>query len=167
MDSKTIAWIDQQRADLTTTVRRFGWSIEYVGGGSCEVAGGTCAADEGPAFAYTVGLFGLDHPELLVFDVPPGVAGLVLNGLGDRIRRGESLLPGVVVEVDGWRRRIVPEVVPNPGEIVLTANAYYHRPAEVSVPVLQLTWEDAAGRFPWDDGGPGPERQPRPGTFRA
>ena len=42
------------------------------------------------------------------------------------------------------------------------------RPSEVSVPVLQLTYDDKAGRFPWDVGyANAPELQPRPGTFQA
>jgi Domain of unknown function (DUF4262) len=35
---------------------------------------------------------------------------------------------------------------------VLGANRFYQRPAEFSVPAYQLTWADAAGRFPWDTG---------------
>lgn len=166
MDSKTRAWLDQERAALATMIRRHGWSIQYVGEGACSAPGCDCW-DVGPAFAYTVGLFGLDHPELLIFDVSERVAGLVLNGLGEWIRSGHSLLPRVPVEVEGWARRIVPEEVPNPGEIVFTANGFYRRPAEASVPVLQLTYADEEGRFPWDEGGPGPGSQPRPGTFRA
>lgn len=43
----------------------------------------------------------------------------------------------------------------------------YRRPDEVSVPVLQLTYDDEAGRFPWDEAFTHPESQPRPGTFQA
>lgn len=42
-----------------------------------------------------------------------------------------------------------------------------HRPAEHSVPVLQLSYDDIAGRFPWEDGYAAPSMQPRPGTFHA
>jgi len=58
-------------------------------------------------------------------------------------------------------------VVPNPGEIVFTANDFYARPETASVPVLQLSYDDAFGRFPWDDGFLDVDRQPRPGTFKA
>ena len=48
------------------------------------------------------------------------------------------------------------------------ANRHYQRPREASVPVLQLTWDDRNGRFPWEDGYSVPVTvQPRPGTFRA
>jgi len=39
--------------------------------------------------------------------------------------------------------------------------------ADASVPVLQLSYDDTAGRFPWEEGYATPEMQPRPGTFRA
>ena len=63
--------------------------------------------------------------------------------------------------------RIVPEEVPNPGDIVLWANDFYQRPAGHSVPVLQLTYDDSQGLFPWDEGYATPELQPRPGSFAA
>jgi len=165
MDPQTQAWFDQYDAHMTTTIRRHGWFIQYVGGDSCSRPGCPCTGDDGPPFAYTVGLFGLNHPELLIFDVAPQTAATVLNELGERIRDGESLLPGMTIEREGWDREIVIEHVPNPGEIVLTANDYYRRPPEVSVPVVQVTYCDDQGRFPWEAGCR--SDQPRPGTFRA
>lgn len=167
MDARTRAWLDQDAARLTTTVRAHGWSIEYVGGGCCSSPGCRGEDDEGPPFAYTIGIFGLNHPELLIFGVDPATALGVLNDLGERIRSGESLVPGTVVEFDDWPHRIIPEEVPNPGEIVFGANAYHQRPPGFSVPVLQLTYDDVDGRFPWEVGAIHPELQPRPGTFRA
>jgi hypothetical protein len=168
IDSRTQAWLDQVDANITAIVRRYGWYIEYVGGGCCDRPGCDGGADDdGPPFAYTVGLFGLHHPELLIFGVPPGTAVDVLNDLGERVRSGTTLLPGQLIAFDTWPHRIIPEDVPNPGEIVFTANRYYRRPDEYSVPVLQLSYDDTAGRFPWDDGYAAPDMQPRPGTFRA
>ena len=63
--------------------------------------------------------------------------------------------------------QVIPEEVPNPGEIVFEANRFYQRPNEASVPVLQLTYTDKNGRYPWDEGCLRPELQPRPGTWRA
>lgn len=161
------AWSDQEDARVAATVRRYGWFIQYVGGGSCS-APGCCSPDsDGPAFAYTVGLFGLSHPELLIFGVPPDTAAGVLNTLGSRVRDGEALLPGQLIEFEEWPHRIIPEPVPNAGEIVLGSNRYYRHPAEHSVPVLQLSYDDTEGRFPWEEGYAAPEMQPRPGTFKA
>ena len=170
LDPQQLAWLDQEDSSLSTTIRRYGWHIEYVGGGHCacpDCGGALVEDDEGPPFAYTVGLFGLGHPELLVFGLGVESTAGLLNEVGERVRRGENLVPGQLLTFDGWPHKVVTELVPNPGEIVFAANRHYCRPDEASVPVLQLTYDDTAGLFPWDDGFYDPERQPRPGTFRA
>lgn len=167
------AWLDQDDQLTVDLVRRYGWRIVYVGAhgeGGCECTPVCPDPDElpSPAFAYTVGLFGLGHPELLLFSTPAELAAVVLNRLGARVRAGENLLPRRVLEVPEWGRRLVTEQVSNPGGIVFAANSFYHRPAEASVPVLQVSYDDHHGRFPWERGydlrgG----WQPRPGTFWA
>jgi hypothetical protein len=169
MDAATLAWLDQEDAHVGAIIRRYGWFIQYVGGTElCTLPGCCCSEDEDPVpFAYTVGLFGLNHPELVIFGVPQETAGGVLNELGERIRAGEDLLPGQLITFRGWPHKIIPEELPNPGGIVFAANRFYQRPAEFSVPVLQLSYDDKAGRFPWEPGYAAPEMQPRPGTFCA
>jgi hypothetical protein len=175
MDAATLAWLDQEDAHIGTIIRRYGWFIQYVyGDPMCTEPGCSCSDQDSVPFAYTVGLFGMNHPELLIFGVSQETAGGVLNELGDRIRAGEDLLPGQLVTferwlghfrtlaaqdrprgcAESWRDRVV-------GKSVLS------RPAEVSVPVLQLTYDDKVGRFPWVPGYAAPDMQPRPGTFRA
>ncbi len=143
--------------------------IQYVGGGACNAPG--CDGDDDddrPSFAYTVGMFGMGHPEFLIFDVSPATASRVLNDLGTRVRSGENLVEGQLITSGEWPHRLVLERLPNPGEIVFTANHFYRRPPdENSVEVLQVTYDDTNGRFPWDDGYAGAGRQPRPGDFRA
>jgi len=163
----TEAWLDQQHAHIRDTIRERGWIIHYIGGGACDVPGCDCPPGEKPPFAYTTGLFGLGHPELLIIGVDPHTAAGVLNTLGDRVRSGQDLMPGELITFEEWPHRIIPEQVPNPGDIVFSANDFYQRPDEHSVPVLQLTYDDTEGRFPWDDGYAAPELQPRPGTFSA
>ncbi|HEX6196661.1 MAG TPA: DUF4262 domain-containing protein [Jiangellaceae bacterium] len=165
-DTQTQAWLDQEDTKVAQLIRRYGWFIQYVGDVPCDhpechEPGG------GPPFAYTVGLFGLGHPELLIFGAPRGTAAGVLNNLGERIRSGENLIVGQLITFTEWPHRIVTEDVPNPGEIVFAANRHYCRPPEYSVPVIQLSYDDKAGRFPWEDGYAAPEMQPRPGTFKA
>ena len=167
MNAKTQAWIDQEDADLVHKIRQHGWAIQYVGGESCSRPGCQCAPTDEPPFAYTIGLFGLAHPELLIVGAGMETSAGVLNDLGDRIRQGAALLPGQLITFEKWSHRIIPEVVPNPGKILLGANGYYQRPAEYSVPALQLSYDDTEGRFPWEDDYANPAMQPRPGTFAA
>jgi hypothetical protein len=161
------AWLDQEDARMVDTIRRHGWMIHYIGGATCCRPGCHPEPSEGPPFAYTTGLFGMGHPELLIVGVDTETAALVLNTLGHRIRRGENLMPGMIYRCEGWDHPIVPETVPNAGDILLWSNSFYSRPTEHSVPALQLTYDDDAGRFPWDPSYAAPEGQPRPGTFSA
>lgn len=165
MDARTRSWIDQHNAHITQTIRRDGWYVQYVGGEDCIRPGCACEPTDEPPFAYTVGLFGLGHPELLIFGVTPGVAVYVFRQLGDRVLEGDHLIPGQIIEF--VEHRAIVEEVPNPGDIVFTANDFYQRPDRFSVPVLQLTYDDADGRFPWEEGCQVADLQPRPGTFQA
>ena len=125
-------------------------------------------AEPPPTFAYTIGLFGMGHPELVVTGVDMQTASGLLNELGDRIRAGANFIPGELITFDGWAHRVLVEEVPNPGEILLRANDHYQRPPEASVPAYQLTYDDKWGQFPWDDRYANrPDVQPRPGTWRA
>lgn len=177
------AWLDQDDQLTVDLVRRYGWRVVYVAahGEDGDPCAPDCPCQDGPneygeiedalpapAFAYTVGLFGLGHPELLLFSTSAEVAGIVLNRLGARVLAGENLLPGRVIELSEWHRRMVTEQVPNPGGTVYAANAFYRRSAEASVPVLQLSYADDQGRFPWQgDYDHEAGWQPRPGTFWA
>lgn len=73
------AWLDQQDAKVASDIRTYGVHLVIVGSGCCGVAG--CVGDEWsrPDFAYTVGLFGLGHPELLIFGAGAHTAGGVLT----------------------------------------------------------------------------------------
>jgi len=167
MNAHLEAWLDQEDARMKTVIRRHGWAIEYIGGGCCAVPGCDGGDDDGPPFAYTVGLFGMGHPELLAFGLDPSTTSELFNAIGRGVRDDETLIPGQMLTFPEWGHRVVPEAVPNPGEIVFSANRFYQRPTDFSVPVLQLSYDDLQGRFPWEEGYSDTEMQPRPGTFRA
>ncbi len=56
-DPQTTAWLDQEDARLAQVIRARRWAVQYVWQGD--------GPDE-PAFGYTIGLFGLGHPELVL-----------------------------------------------------------------------------------------------------
>ena len=167
MDASTRAWIDQEDAWIKQVIRERGWAIIYVGGDQCSRQRCDHPPGEGPPFAYTVGMFGLGHPELLAFGLPTEAVIELFNDVGDRIRQGSALAPGFEIEFERWQHKVVPEEVPNPEDIVFEANRFYQRPLDSPVPVLQLTYDDGNGVYPWDKDYPTPEMQPRPGTFAA
>jgi hypothetical protein len=156
LDAQTLAWLDQEDRRITETVRRHGWAVQYVGG-----------LGDIPPFAYTVGLFGLGHPELVVFGLDASSAVGLLNDLGSRIRENSDLVPGQILHFDGDGTRVRVDVLPNPAEVLFGANRYDERPDEASVTAYQLTW-DIDGAFPGEPGYSKPGwLQPKPGEFRA
>ena len=157
--SQEQAWLDQQDTHVAQTIRQHGLYITYVFGDEHSVP---------PAFAYTVGLFGIGHPELVVLSVGTETAAGLLNELGARIRAGTDLVAGELLTFEQWGHRVAVDVLPNPGEILFAANRHYQRPDEASVPAYQLTYDDLSGWFPGEEGyANAPNLQPRPGTWRA
>lgn len=161
------AFLDQEEARLADQIRRFGVSIQMIGGGRCS-APGCCAPVSSRPFAYTVGLFGIAHPELVVVGLDISESSRAMNAAARSALDGGQILPGVEMTVPGWSRRFVAEAVPNPGDIAFLANQFYQRPPEFSVPLFQLSYPDLRGRFPSDPYYSGSrKRQPRPGEWDA
>jgi hypothetical protein len=158
-DPQTIAWLDQEDAHLAQVIRTHRFAVQYVGAGD----------DPGePPFGYTVGLFGLGHPELVVVGVGHDVGHGMLSRVARTVVAGRNLVPGEVLRDGAGRALLTVEELPNPGEVLFSANRFYERPDEFSLPAFQLTWPDADGRFPWDPRyAYGPEVQPRPGAWQA
>jgi hypothetical protein len=161
------AFFDQEDARLADQIRRFGVSVQMIGGGRCSVPG-CCAPLSARPFAYTVGLFGIGHPEIVVVGLDISESSRALNAAARTILDGGRIMPDVEMTVSGWSRRFVAEAVPNPGDIAFNANRFYQRPPEFSVPLLQLSYPDRRGRFPSDPSYSGSrKRQPRPGEWDA
>lgn len=159
------AWLDQEDRKIALQIREHGYYIEYVLGAEDE--------HETP-FAYSVGLHGIGHPELLLFGTGPTTTITILNDLFVRVRSGDDLTPGELVSFDSWPHRLLVEPLPNPSDILFAAHRHYRIPVFEGlpgydpIPALQLTWDDRSGRFPTDPGYSVPAWvQPRPGTFRA
>jgi hypothetical protein len=158
-DPQTIAWLDQEHAHLAQVIRTHRFAVQCVGPGD----------EPGePPFGYTIGLFGVGHPELVVVGVGHDVAHGMLSRIAKTVLGGRNLVPGEVLHHDDGRASLTVEVLPNPGEVLFSANRFYERPDEFSVPAFQLTWPDAEGAYPWDPRYACPPHvQPRPGTWQA
>lgn len=155
-DAQTLAWLDQEDRRTTEVIREYGWAVQHVLGEA-----------ESPPFAYTIGLFGLGHPELIVFGLDSASAGRMLNALGERIRGNRDLRVGESIELDGTSTRVRVDPFAHRERALFAANRFYRRPDEASVPALQLTW-DVDGAFPGDPGYSLPAwLQPRPGQYRG
>lgn len=136
---KCQGWSDEDlRRDRLRTIERHGWSITGVYGD-----------EEGPPFAYTVGLTRYDgHPELLVSGLPTKTAARFLNSFGEQVRRGARYMAGTLLKrEDGHRWQFVP--VADPLVLVHAQDTYASAEAGY-VPGLQVIWSDCDGRWPWE-----------------
>jgi hypothetical protein len=73
-----------------------------------------------------VGLFGLNHPELVTVGLSIEMSARALNDVARRVMDGQNLIPGALLSFEDWPHSMVPEVLPNPGKILRTANRHYH-----------------------------------------
>jgi Domain of unknown function (DUF4262) len=164
-DAQTTAWLDQEDTHLAQLIRANRWVVQYVF--PCGDDDGDVDVD-GPPFGYTVGLFGLGHPELVVVGLGHDDTHAILQQVAALVAGGRDLVPGELLTSPDRPDGLVVEALPNAGEVLFVANRHYRRPDEHSVPAFQLTWQHRDGTFPWDAEYPcGPECQPRPGTWRA
>ena len=107
-----LAWRDQVDARVTECVRTYGVYIQYVGGDGCAVPGCSCDDGDQPRFAYTVGMFGLNHPELVRVGLSIETSACVLNHVARRVMDGQNLIPGALLSFEDWPHSMVPRCCP-------------------------------------------------------
>jgi len=150
-DGDLDSWLAHEDARADAVTARHGWMVQAV----------FASGPRRPDLAYTVGLWSLDHPELVVFGLPVDTAHPMLNDLGERVRAGARLDAGDVLSFADWPHRVQLLAVPHPERVLFQATRTYGGP----VPALQAVWDDAGGRFPWEAGHTAPRwLQPMPGT---
>lgn len=99
-----------------------------------------------PPYSYTVGLTGLDRPELLITGLSKERAAKVLIAAADLVLDTGVPAAGARVRLPGKR----------PGEIVQVAEPSVHLGIATDlfgterVTALQLVYADVRGRWPWD-----------------
>src|SRR6188508_2849971 len=91
-DPQTIAWLDQEDERLAQVIRTHRFAVQYVCPG--DVPGE-------PGFGYTVGLFGMGHPELVVVGLDYELAHALLTRMTKLVIGGRNLVPGETFSDDG------------------------------------------------------------------
>ena len=123
-----LAWRDQADARVTECVRTYGVYIQYVGGGRC-ASPRLLLRRRRPAALRLHGRAvraqppGAGHRRSLDRDV-----GRRAQPRGAPCHGRAEPDPGSTARFEEWPHSMVPEVLPNPGEILFTANRYYQRP---------------------------------------
>ena len=143
-------------------VLEHGWQVVVVGAGSCDCGTSGCGEeDEGPAFAYTVGLpHQLGHPELVMSGQRAELMHRALNAAARMVQQGHDFKAGVLTEdvIDRFAV-LAEELTPDACGELLRCSWWFHR---WPVPGIQLVWPDTAGVWPWQPGSAAsaPELQP-------
>lgn len=136
--------MSQYKKQLEALVAQFGWAVQGV-------FANPAAAE--PSFSYTIGLYRThQHPEIVVFGVPPETARTILNHIGRRFALGgELLVPGVRYDeiLEGFPVVFIPARTDEVASRMFAFDWFYKG---TTPPVLQLVWTDAAGLFPWEAG---------------
>jgi hypothetical protein len=132
----------------------YGVHIVAVGTGLCDCddCDGEEDADDGPAFAYTVGLpHNAGHPELVVSGLRVDLMHRMLNNAAQRALAGFSFRPGTTAEnLIGFWPVVADPMSPGGLEETVIWSRWFHR---AEVPALQLVWPSTSGIFPWQPGG--------------
>ena len=100
-----------------------------------------------PAYAYTVGLTALNHPELVLFGLERWRLLGLLCQFAEGIRDGHvnPLSNGARTRVGDWN--FTAKALPNPRRLLPRAHAIYGRRFRA----LQLIYPDVHGVWPWED----------------
>jgi hypothetical protein len=111
--------------------------------------------DADPAFAFSIGLFlNYNHPELMIFGLSSDAARDVIDYIREHVSEGRKFTDGEVcddlftgddkicfwqVPVEAYRKYFG------------TARWFYGK-SGLAFPCLQIIWQDASHRFPWEAG---------------
>ena len=122
---------------LLPTIDRHGWAVTAVDGDRVHAP-----------FAYTIGLTEQGLPELVITGLPQAGAHAVLQSVAQHCLEEERLVPGTQPTVDGVEIGLEVVAVPHPEAHLFDAVSLYGTETRA----LQLVWQDARGRWPWDVG---------------
>lgn len=106
-----------------------------------------------PPFAYSVGQQPKGLPELIVFGLPPHVAGAMLYTLAGHMEAehaaGRAVGAGFITVTDVPVRTALLEV---PAAAASEYATIAHERSKGQATYLQVVWPDESGVFPWEHG---------------
>jgi hypothetical protein len=132
---------DDRDRKLLADIARVGWAVIGIN-----------AEEEGPAYAFSVGLFHtFSAPELLIMGLRIPTAMHLINDIGASIRTGRRFEAGGRYEdiAEGFPVEFTAVMKRHYRDYLGYAQWFYQG---VEFPVLQCVWPDKKGVFPWEPG---------------
>jgi hypothetical protein len=129
---------DEYDRKLLADVEQHGWHVM-----------GVEEDDEGPAFAYSIGLYrSFRHPEVIVLGLPVQVMHRLINAVGEEVRSGERFehLDESDEVLDGYNVAFRTVEWRHYGDYFGYARWFYRGDG---FPALQCVWPDSQHRYPW------------------
>lgn len=134
----TRADLDRVMEDVLAKIAAHGWMVQGVFGDTAE-----------SVFSYTVGLTEKGLPELFVATLDPRQATPILNDLARLAVARQGLPVDEDIDIDySIPFRLRGRCLPRDAEAFTAISLY----GEQGVDVMQVLWQDAAGRFPTEQG---------------
>ncbi|WP_158679815.1 DUF4262 domain-containing protein [Deinococcus sp. NW-56] len=132
---------DDFERELLSNIQTYGWAVVKVP-----------EDEEGPGFAFTVGLWGnYNHPEMVMVGLDLDLMHHVLNLIGDAVQTGQQGFEDGQRSpelLEGYDCAFVRVAAGHFTEYLGTALWLYgQQPFEA----LQCVWPDSEGLYPWQD----------------
>jgi hypothetical protein len=132
---------ERDEKEMLANIKMYGWHVMQIP-----------QDDEGPGFAYSIGLFQtFSHSEIIIVGLPGPMMVQLINEIGERVRTGERLYDGIrsheVLAKYPVMFRSVPEIqFPH---YFGWARWYYKGD---NFTALQMLYPDKDRHWPWDEG---------------
>jgi hypothetical protein len=110
--------------------------------------------DAVPLFSFSIGLYlNYSHPELMIFGLPSGDAAAVINHVRDHVSDGRKFSDGEMCDDLFTGDKTCFWQVPFEAYPKYLGTAYwFYKESGIVFPCLQIIWQDASHRFPWEEG---------------
>lgn len=132
--------IDHLMHQVRENIDTYGWHATAVFGDQDEPW--SCG------FAYTTGLIERNHPEIIVFSLPPQTAHALLSIAYEMIKSGRTFVDGEeVTEIANLPVYFRSAPADNPNYSLGVGIRFYDQP---TFPVLQMVLPDKHGKWPWE-----------------
>lgn len=131
--------MDPDEEKVVSDVEQFGWHVVKI-----------IEDQEGPAFAYSIGLFkSFGQPEFIVFGLPLETLHRIINVIGELAEKGRKLQDGSTSPdvLEGYVVQFRQVAIPHYREYFGYARWFYKGN---QFPALQCVWPDAEGTYPWE-----------------